>query len=113
MARKTTKNTKTKAANAKVNKETVSIKSKTVEELRFEIDQLRKEKMAYSLESIATTLAALLFLISISIYFPRQNVRTYYDIGFTIALGFWILTVIINLGKLAKIKKLGKELKGE
>ena len=113
MARKTTKNSKAKAASTRVKKEGVKKEIKTVEELRFEIDQLKKDKMALTLESIATTLAALLFLISISIYFPRQNVRTYYDLGFTIALGFWVLTVIINLGKFAKIRKLNTQLKGE
>lgn len=106
MAKKTVKK-----VNIKVTKKDLEKAStKSTEELRFEIDQLRKEKMIYSLESIATTLAALLFLISISIYFPRINVRTYYNLGFTIALGYWLLTVLINIGKHFKIKKLEKEL---
>jgi len=86
------------------------------EDIQFQVDQLRKDKIIYALESISTTLAALLFWITLNINIPRQfaqEARNLYNLGFVIALLYWIFTVFGNTNRLIKIKKLERELTGK
>ncbi len=83
---------------------------KNKEDLRFEIDQLRKDKMVYALDSIATSLA-MFFLISFISLISYPNAQLIVIIGVIIAIGFWFTVVIGNIIRFRKIKKLEKALR--
>jgi hypothetical protein len=76
------------------------------EDIRFEIDQLRKDKIIYAVESVAATLATLLLL-----NFVVDSKTTFGTISIIATLGYWLFTVYGNTFRLLKIKKLEDKLK--
>ncbi len=83
---------------------------KNKEDLRFEIDQLRKDKMVYALDSIATSLA-MFFLITFLSLISYKNAQIVVLVGVILAVGFFIFVAIGNIIRFTKIKKLEKALK--
>ncbi len=81
------------------------------EDLKFEIDQLRKDKIIYALEAIATIVAAFLFMMTASFYFPEADPRYSFAGSTLIGLGYWLFTVYGNTKRFMRIKKLEKLLK--
>ena len=79
------------------------------EELKFEIEQLRKDKMIYALESIALTFISELTYILITVIFDIQS-TILAIIALVIPLGYYVFMVVGNFLRLRKIKKLEKEL---
>jgi hypothetical protein len=79
------------------------------EMLRFEIDQLRKDKMIYALESIALTFIVELVYMMMSVLF-NVNLPVLAVAGVVVSVGYYIFMVIGNLSRYTKIKKMEKEL---
>jgi hypothetical protein len=80
------------------------------DDIRFEIDQLRKDKMIYALESIAVSMA--MFLLSSFVSFVFPYLSGFVLIGAIIlAVGYWLFTAIGNTKRLVKIRKLERILK--
>jgi hypothetical protein len=78
------------------------------EDLQFKIDQLRKDKMIYALESIAlSALAFVAFFTLVSFPFGNSLVL----LIFVIPFGYWIYMSVGNFNRLKEIKKLEKELR--
>jgi hypothetical protein len=78
-------------------------------DIKFEIDQLRKDKMIYALESIALTFISELAYILIAVIFGIQNTLIAV-LALVIPLGYYLFMIIGNILRLKKIKKLEKEL---
>jgi hypothetical protein len=78
------------------------------EELKFEIEQLRKDKMIYALESIALTFISELTYILITVIFDIQS-TILAILALVIPLGYYVFMVVGNLLRLRKIKKLEKD----
>jgi hypothetical protein len=75
-------------------------------DLQFQIDQLRKDKMIYALESVATSLSAV-----ISIYvFTYWESGVYFILMVPIAIIYWLYCLIGNYFRLQKIRKLESQL---
>ena len=73
---------------------------------QFQIDQLRKDKMIYALESIATTLIAI-----ICIYlFTYWESGAYFILMIPFAIFYWIYSMVGNLLRLKKIRQLESQL---
>jgi len=89
----------------------------TKEEIRFEIDQLRKDKIIYAVESIAVTgicifSSFIVFIMlgdSLGIYY--QTVNTIVFLIFLVALLYFIFMVLGNTRRYLKVKHLEKSLK--
>lgn len=80
------------------------------EEIKFVIDQLRKDKIIYATEACATVLVCILGYMFANMYFntPLNNwisaLLLFIGVGYTIFMG------VGNFIRLQKIKKLEKEL---
>jgi hypothetical protein len=75
------------------------------EELRFEIDQLRKDKIIYGVEATAFNLAMILLIVSVyntEYQMPVLVISTILGVGYTAYMGLG------NLIRLIRIKKLEK-----
>ncbi len=79
------------------------------EDLKFEIDQLRKDKIIYAVESVACSLAVFLLISFLSVLDP-DSTGFVVPAGLIIAVGYWLFTVYGNTVRLARIKKLEDKL---
>lgn len=77
--------------------------------LEFEIDQLRKDRMIYALESIALTFVIELGYVFLSII-TRKPLYLVAVLGFLISVGYFLFMMIGNLIRYKKIKKFEKTL---
>jgi len=94
----------------------------SADQLRFKISQLRQDKVIFAIESIAV----FIFALFTSAFLPNLLLRYFYDqasltavppvleyipvAAFVVGVGFFLYTLIINMGRLKMIKKLEKEL---
>lgn len=85
---------------------------KTKEDIKFEIDQLRKDKMIYALESIASSVALLMVAIFVGTMFPTTATAFMVGAAFILNIIYWLFTVYGNIKRLSRIKKLERILKG-
>jgi hypothetical protein len=92
---------------------------KNKEEIKFELEQLRKDKMVYALESIALSMLALLIFIGAPSVFPKI-INPYLESSLKILQAVIIVPVVYflymlvgNLVRLVKIQKLTKGLQGK
>lgn len=84
-----------------------------VEKLKFEIDQLRKDKIIYAIESCAVSLVCFVSMIFVNQYFAdtaRDLVSTLLVLS---AVGYAIFMGLGNFNRLRKVKKLEKLLKAK
>lgn len=81
------------------------------EDIKYKIDQLRKDKIIYATEACAASLVCLLGLVGTDIYF-RNTVFEHIGVilFLTIAFGYTIYMGIGNFFRLKKIKELEKKL---
>jgi hypothetical protein len=86
---------------------------KKEEELKFRIGELRKDKMIYALESIATSIALLIFLFGVGVIFPRFNPILLFVLVASVTFGYWVFMMIGNLRRFREIRKLEKTLYGK
>ncbi len=94
----------------------------TVDEIRFQIDQLRKEKMVYAIESIMVFIASFFVIAFLPGFLYRYmyanqqlleepKVMQYIPlVAFGIAIAFFIYAVLKNFMACLKIKRLEKQL---
>lgn len=80
------------------------------DELKFKIDQLRKDKIIYGVEACATTLTCLLIFLFSNEYFPSGLKNLVNLLVLFIAVGYTTYMGIGNFQRLSKIKKLEKKL---
>jgi len=85
------------------------------EKLYFEISQLRQDKIIYAIESAATNLAVLIFIIGLyffSNYFnlPISVFMFFFFGSIVLALGYTFYMGVSNSKRLQKIKQLEKDL---
>jgi hypothetical protein len=78
--------------------------------IKFKIDQLRKDKMIYALESIALTFIVELSYLLLSLLFIGNYSPLLALFALLLPLSYFIYMMIGNLIRLNKIKKLEKEL---
>ncbi len=79
------------------------------EDLKFDIDQLRKDKILFAIEMVATILAGFLLFLFSNQYFSgtvKDIINTFAVFG---ALGFTLYLSIKSTKKLIKLKRLEKE----
>lgn len=89
------------------------------DQIRFEIDQLRKAKIVCTMESVAISILALLIFIGAPSVFP-EIINPYLPQSLKIMQGiillpvvFWLFTLVGNVIRLKKILKLQKTLTGK
>ena len=80
------------------------------EEIRFKIDQLRKDKIIYAVEACATSLACFVVLFSLSALITSPFIDYLAVTSACLALGYTLYMGISNLKRLREIKKLEKML---
>jgi hypothetical protein len=94
----------------------------SADQLRFKISQLRADKQLFAVESIAV----FVFSLFVSAFLPNLLLRYFYDqssltevppmleyipvAAFVVGVGYFLYTVVTNMGRLSKIKALEKEL---
>ena len=83
---------------------------KTKADLQFQIDQLRKDKIIYAVESVAISLASIVMYLFTIIILPNMLLKQISAVALVIALGYWAYMGIGNLFRLKKIKTLEKKL---
>lgn len=76
------------------------------QDLQFQIDQLRKDKMIYALEAIATSVTAIFGFIIFGNSFNTYS--DYFLISAYLVVGYWAYCMLGNLFRLIKIKNLEK-----
>lgn len=89
------------------------------EQLMFEIDQLRKDRMLSAIESAGISMTGLLVFIGapsvfptiINPYDPKSLVILQYVVG--VPLGFWLLVFVSNMIRMYQVMKLQKKLLGK
>lgn len=81
---------------------------KNKEDIKFEIDQLRQDKIIYATESVACTLAMFLFMFCIGSLFPSIVGTGIFVSALMIGFGYWLFTVYGNTKRFIEIKKLEK-----
>lgn len=96
-------------------KASISLTKTEKDQIKFRIDQLRKDKIIYAAESIAVTMMGLLMIGStqfIAYRFPtlQSYLETVVMLSIAIPLGFWFYMVVGNLFRLKKVKQLEKQL---
>lgn len=81
------------------------------EELKFKIDQLRKDKIIYGVEAVATDLAVLLIIILVDFLSPSYLISSIIITGsVVIGVSYTIFMGVTNFKRLQKIKELEKKL---
>lgn len=76
------------------------------QDLQFQIDQLRKDKMIYALEAIATSVTATFgFFIFGNFFNPYSD---YIVVAAYLVVVYWVYCMTGNLLRLIKIKNLEK-----
>lgn len=83
----------------------------SIEEKRFEIDQLRKDKIIYAMESCAVSLVCLVGIFGVDLVMNGLLNVVVKMLLVMLAVGYAIYMVIGNSGRLKMIKKLESELK--
>jgi len=88
------------------------MKKLTKEEIKFQVDQLRKDKLVYAAESAATSLVGLVLIFGLGMVLPTPilYIRVVLVI-LVITLGYWLFMGIGNFKRLKKIKQLEENLK--
>ena len=81
---------------------------KNKEDIKFEIDQLRQDKIIYAVESIACTLALFLFMFCIGSLSPIMVGTGIFAVSMVIGFGYWLFTVYGNTKRFMKIRELEK-----
>lgn len=79
------------------------------QDIQFQIDQLRKDKIIYAVEATATSATALVAIFLFFI-FDSPNIKLVFMASATIAIGFWIFVMLGNFLRLKKIIKLEQTL---
>ena len=79
------------------------------EDRKFKIDQLRKDKIIYGVESVATNLAVMLG-IYFTTYFKSEYTSFFVFLSVLIGVGYTLFMGITNFNRLQKIKELEKKL---
>jgi len=77
--------------------------------MEFKIDQLRKDKMVFALESIALTFVVELTYVLLAVITKRTSILMAV-IGLLIIIGFFLYMIIGNIKRYKEIKKLEKKL---
>lgn len=78
----------------------------------FEIDQLRKDKIIYGVEACATTLICYFaYLVIPKLIGDAQLSEMMQTLVFFLAVGYTLYMGVGNFYRLARVKKLEKELK--
>jgi len=88
------------------------MKKRTKEEIKFQVDQLRKDKLIYATESAATSLVGLVLIFGLGMVLPVPLI--YIRIVLVIlvvTLGYWLFIGVGNFKRLKKIKQLEENLK--
>jgi len=80
------------------------------EDIKFQIDQLRKDKIIYAVESVACSMAIFLLISFLSVLDPESS-GFVVPAGLIISIGYWLFTVYGNTVRFIKIKDLEKKLK--
>jgi len=82
------------------------------EEVKFQVDQLRKDKLIWATQSAATSLVGLVLIFALGMILPTPilYIRVVLAI-LVIAVGCWLFMGISNLKRCKKIKQLERELK--
>lgn len=82
------------------------------EEIKFEIDQLRKDKIIYAVEACATTLICYFsYMVIPELIGDTQLSEMMQTLAFFLAVGYTLYMGIGNFYRLARVKKLEKKLK--
>jgi len=79
--------------------------------IKFRIDQLRKDKMIYALESIALTFVIELSYFLLTVIFREKLSIKIAVVAMIIPVSYFMYMCIGNLIRCSKIKKLEKQLK--
>jgi hypothetical protein len=79
------------------------------EDIRFQIDQLRKDKMIYAIESIAVTFIFELFYVLFSVVTGSYS-KFIALLCILVPLSFFIYAMIGNMARLKKLRQLEKQL---
>ncbi len=80
-------------------------------DIKFKIDQLRKDKIIYGVEAVATNLAIFLFIFLLWLLSPDYFVsRILVTLSVVIGVGYTVFMGIGNFFRLRKIKELEKKL---
>lgn len=83
------------------------------EKLKFQIAQLRQDKIIFATESVAATLVSMLVVaVILFIGFPIPNplVLTLLLVFIVGAVGYWVYVSVGNMKRFNKIQQLEKEL---
>lgn len=81
-----------------------------IEQLRFEISQLRQDKIIYAVEAVSVNTLSLVGMFFASRYFGRLLTDFSYVFCLMIALCYTLYVGISNSERLRKIKKLESQL---
>ncbi len=81
------------------------------DKLKFTIDQLRKDKIIYGVEAVATAATGILVLLFSNTYFPSGLKNLVNIIVLIIGIGYTLYMGIGNFNRLQKIKELERQLK--
>lgn len=76
------------------------------QDLQFQIDQLRKDKIIYAVEATATSVTAIIAI------FISMNWRygTYLILAAPLSILYWLYVMVSNFFRLQKIKQLESQL---
>ena len=80
------------------------------EELKFKIDQLRKDKIIYATEATATALVCILGFLFVNMYFENSIKYIISVFVLVVGVGYALFMGIGNSIRLSKIKELEKKL---
>jgi hypothetical protein len=83
--------------------------TKNKADIEFQIDQLRKDKIIYAVESVATSLAGLIIIL-VGITILPGLALLFTGVGTTLSLGCWLYMGLGNLKRLQQIKELERHL---
>lgn len=84
--------------------------SKTKNEIQFEIDQLRKDKIIYGVEAVATSVTALVAMFFLGTIGIIDNPSTLIAIVLGFAILYWVYVMVSNYFRLKKIHELEAKL---
>lgn len=79
--------------------------------LQFEIEQLRKDKIIYGVEACATVLACMLVSMYADAYFSAALRELVHTLVLLIGVGYTIFMGVGNYKRLKKIQKLQRQLR--
>ncbi len=81
-----------------------------MENLQFQIDQLRKDKIIYAIESCALTLVCSMILIVVLLFVPKSVQLPIILLLLILSTGYHAYMSVGNMRRLRKIKRLEKQL---